>query len=45
LAGAATHLSDGTLLLSGGWLPPVSPDSDEPLPMALDLEVYDPTTP
>ena len=44
-SGAATHLSDGTLLLSGGWLPPISPDSDEPPPMALDLELYDPTTP
>lgn len=43
LLGAATRLHDGTLLLSGGMLPPVSPDSEEPLPLALDLEVHDPT--
>jgi hypothetical protein len=41
--GAATHLPDGTLLLSGGMLPPVSPDSAGAPPLALDLEVYDPT--
>jgi hypothetical protein len=43
LLGAATPLRDGTLLLSGGLLPPVSPDSKVPPPMDLELEVYDPT--
>lgn len=43
LAGVATRLPDGTLLLSGGMAAPLSPDSEAPYPMALDLEVYDPT--
>jgi hypothetical protein len=43
LSGTATRLPDGTLLLSGGLLPPASADAQEPLPLALDLEVYDPT--
>jgi hypothetical protein len=43
LAGAATQLPDGTLLLSGGVQTASTPDPDGRYPMALALEVYDPT--